>query len=1119
MPRADRQIWCEPPPGTNRLELAARCRNSLLKGEQDSFIYLIATRPLLDRAINQIIDGIELSAAGRLPVYLFDGLVGEITGRAQGALRPISEGLKFAITERVVRRLVRDGKLEHLGEIAESPGCVQSVGELISEIKRAGKRPDEFRRFVIENAGTARDFDLAEIYTHYQATLDQAGLVDADDVYLEALRVLEQGLPERFRLVRSLYLDGFFDFTPVQQRLIYQLVSLIPQVIINLPFDERNPSVFYPVSETMRFFEELGFLRVARQSSNATRDRRLEQLALALFNPEAEPLIDLPVMVCSAPDRTHEIRAIAAEIKRLVLEEGYRPGEIALVLRDLSRYAPIIRPTFDEYGIPCAMEWREPLSSVPAIKAALKLVECRVGSELIESYAALLKNDYLDPCCTLEPDAAENALAAVGLSLSRHEWIKRAKRLLEIKRERIERWARERADPEEAAIEAARLERQAAEIKAALLAVDEINLRLGLIPERGCLSEMLESFERALQAFKLEERILEQLRGAGYQLELEAAARDLAALELLRESIRNLAAASDQTIIEVQDLKPILEELLSRTPLLLERGDAGGVSVLDATQARGLCFKLVFIGGLAEGVFPQAPKGDWIYPDEERPKLQEAGLYLEDISPESFEKKEVHFFYHSACMASERLYLYYPRRLNDDEETIPSLFIEELQRISTRDGGPSLEIEHRVKELRAAAVFSAAALPAALYAEFWQTPENEGQLVALYNLALEARLLDPSFFARLAIEEERRGRSFGPFDGKLGDLEILRQLERRFGPARVYSASQFNTYSSCPFRFFCERLLQLRPREEAMLDLQRIDRGYLLHEILRSFLERHLESNLREDKLAEYRSEIAEAAESVFAKYQRSALPLNPYLWEIEKREVLEALFSFLEFEIKYQKEAGARGVAPWRLELGYGMSEREECHGKSQPLVLISGRDRVLVRGRIDRVDRSPDGKYIAYDYKSGWGSSINDIREGADLQIPLYIMALAALFLREGEEVVGGGYYSVQDGSRNRGMYRKDYAEYAAIKASAGSSLERQQWDETLDLARAYIWEYVGGMRRGDYRVAPRSDRCCPRCAYRSVCRYQKQRIAAKLAAHRAPSSSAAGSNQQAPFSREDR
>ena len=46
-------------------------------------------------------------------------------------------------------------------------------------------------------------------------------------------------------------LDGFFDFTPVQGEILQRLIPQIPEVLVNLNHDERNPEIFLPFQETI----------------------------------------------------------------------------------------------------------------------------------------------------------------------------------------------------------------------------------------------------------------------------------------------------------------------------------------------------------------------------------------------------------------------------------------------------------------------------------------------------------------------------------------------------------------------------------------------------------------------------------------------------------------------------------------------------------------------------------------------------------------------------------------------------------------------------------------------------------------------------------------------------
>ena len=160
------------------------------------------------------------------------------------------------------------------------------------------------------------------------------------------------------------------------------------------------------------------------------------------------------------------------------------------------------------------------------------------------------------------------------------------------------------------------------------------------------------------------------------------------------EAVRRAFAAAIKSIefaagINPQSAEPastslstFIEEVrraLSSESQVYSAADRAGLRVLEATDVRGLRFRVVFIAGLVEGGFPLRATRDWIYPHEERERLKRYGLTLEDISPATLLKEE-HYFYQAACRATERLYLSRPLVLQDDSETVASYYIDELRR-------------------------------------------------------------------------------------------------------------------------------------------------------------------------------------------------------------------------------------------------------------------------------------------------------------------------------------------------------------------------------------------------------------------------------------------------------
>ena len=87
-----------------------------------------------------------------------------------------------------------------------------------------------------------------------------------------------------------------------------------------------------------------------------------------------------------------------------------------------------------------------------------------------------------------------------------------------------------------------------------------------------------------------------------------------------------------------------------------------------------------------------------------------------------------------------------------------------------------------------------------------------------------------------------------------------------------------------------------------------------------------------------------------------------------------------------------------------------------SAPLVLEVNGGKIYLNGRIDRIDSDGNGIFVT-DYKRSQTPSGSELTAGLDLQIPVYLMALAAL--EPQSKVLGGGYYSTKGRRNDKGRF----------------------------------------------------------------------------------------------------
>jgi len=375
------------------------------------------------------------------------------------------------------------------------------------------------------------------------------------------------------------------------------------------------------------------------------------------------------------------------------------------------------------------------------------------------------------------------------------------------------------------------------------------------------------------------------------------------------------------------------------------------------------------------------------------------------------------------------------------------------------------------------------------------------RVTRLLSLARNDRYISDAALRRIEIERERSSAKFGPYDGEITDPHLLDVLKRKFGSEFVHSASGLSVYGNCPYRFFAQRVLRLEPRGEAALDLQAIDAGKLLHDVLRRFFEKHRREPLYKLDRKALRTELAGIADAVFDEHERVVPPLNKQIWKID-REIRKILLDqVLLYELEVQEESAARQVLPAYFEVAFGgaRSAAKDPDSTDEPLELsrptLIGDETIKISGQIDRVDVAGDDTIVAYDYKLSTGSSKWDIVSGRSLQLPIYLEALEKLILPD-HPIAGGGYYVIRGAQdrRNKGLYRATQLDYLNVRAK-NSVFTDDDWQQVREEVIKKIWKFLDGMRGGRFIVDPSErKKTCRFCDYGAVCRYDRDRIEKK-------------------------
>jgi ATP-dependent helicase/nuclease subunit B len=231
-------------------------------------------------------------------------------------------------------------------------------------------------------------------------------------------------------------------------------------------------------------------------------------------------------------------------------------------------------------------------------------------------------------------------------------------------------------------------------------------------------------------------------------------------------------------------------------------------------------------------------------------------------------------------------------------------------------------------------------------------------------------------------------------------------LDPRDNPQRAVSPTQLQTLGTCPLRYHLRYVLRAKKPDDPEFSpeqwLSPIDKGSLLHSVYQRALEDVAGDGLDiaadgfevrvmdilDDEVDRMRALLPPPGESVFRlEYDNLREDARAFVAMVreEKRE-------FVKFELAF----GERGTPPVELQLPDGR--------------------RLNVTGRIDRVDRLPDGSLVVVDYKTGSSFSFTEKSRiydgGRRLQHALYAKAAEQLF---GARVARAEYHFPSRKSQN--------------------------------------------------------------------------------------------------------
>ena len=861
-------------------------------------------------------------------------------------------------------------------------GYISEVKSVISEFTQYGvdfERLDEFMDSISPDSYLYYKLkDIRKVYEGFEDYLSEKYITKE-----EMLDVLSDAVPRSNILKGSIVvMDGFTGFTPVQDRLLGELLKVCDKVMITVEMDEReDPFVYRHPYQLFALSKQMvtSLVKIARDTKTEMEDpvylyqkppKRFEHnaelafLESELFRYSGNQYLreDEPgdersgyegaVSIHEARNPRAEAQYVAEGIRYLVREKGYRYRDVAVITADMNVYADALEKACGMFDIPVFMDHKKSIllnAFVEYLRSLLAMAEENFTYDSVFRFLRTGLCGFTDE----EVDRMENYCLALGIK-GYKKW--------------QQAWVRQTSEAGEAELQEVNHLR--------VRFVEKIQNLVFVLKQR---KKTVRDVTLAVYEFISEEKMQEQLS------EMEQKFQEKGELALAKEYAqiyRIVLELFDKFVELLGDEQISLKEYCDLLDAGLEEAKVGvippsldQVVIGDVERTRIKNIKALFFVGANDTLLPGNASARGILSERDREQFLKGDIAL---SPGPKEEAYIQKFYlyMNLTKPSEYLYLSWSKVSGDGKSLRPAYLISDIRRLF-----PGLRTVDEEKRAMAETELTrkTGILKAAegirdrrsgvdgdwkeLYTWFWRDDKSKETL---------EEILDAGFLRREYPE-------LGP--------ERAKQLYP--DPDRV-SVTRMEQFASCAYAHFLSYGLRLSDRAE--YSFEAMDLGNIAHQSLERFSRKADREKMRwEDLPEELRDElIDESVEESVIDYGNTVLfssARNEYMIARIKRLIRRSVWALTK-----QLEKG--DFVPGGYEMKFGS-------------------------GKIDRIDICEDdeGVYVKVtDYKTGMKSfDITALYHGLQMQLPVYLNAALAVEKRKypDKEIIPAGifYYRIQD------------------------------------------------------------------------------------------------------------
>ncbi len=625
---------------------------------------------------------------------------------------------------------------------------------------------------------------------------------------------------------KTIYVDGFSDFTGAELSVLEMLVQNSRGVTVALTVDEERPNVSGLATDTLRKLRSMAKQLNIGSDIRAVppgcgRSPGVEWLLNHLFSVENTSMQSKDVCLRTFRSVEEECRHGVLHAKSL-LEKGARCRDIAIACTDPGLYDAPLRAALEMAGLPSYFAGKEELLSKPLLSGILAALQAAVGPMDYEDVAVYLKSGLpeldRDACSRL--DSYGYMWNLIGGQWER-PWELHPRGFGEV-------WE------EDDRIRLAVLEQDK---QTALGPLFRLRMQLQEAKTTGGMVEALYAF---LEEIHLRQRLEEQANILGGQMAQEL----LQIHDILCNSMEQTWMILQNTVRSPEDFSKLYRTVLSRYHVATIPAGIDQIYVGSIQDLRSKETKHLLVLGVTDGSFPSYHTGEGLLTEEDRKQLLASGVSLSPARADQMDR-EMSQIFGALSAAQDTIWMSCPG------EQPAWLFRRGVSLFPDSFSQSGEDVFLDVPSFAA-----------------WRLRHGDQSEVSLDQLE----------------QWEDSLRRLSSYQFEPLDRELVQGL---YGRQIYLSASRIDKYAACRFAFFLAYGLKAQPRKQAKMDPSTF--GTFVHEVLELTVKRvmaeggfHTVSEQR--LLAIAMEEIDRYAQAHFPQQAQRAA----YLFHRSQEEILE---------------------------------------------------------------------------------------------------------------------------------------------------------------------------------------------------------------------------------------